>query len=108
MSILEEFKTFALRGNAVELAVGVVIGVAFNNIVNSLVEDIINPVIGALTGKVNLSDKVLNLKTGDFGLNNITLNYGQFIEATINFFLVAFVLFLVVRQMNKWSGKNKV
>ena len=106
MSMLEEFKTFALRGNAIELAVGVVIGVAFNNIINSLVEDIINPVIGALTGQVNLEDKVFVLKTGGIGLENITLNYGQFIEATINFFLIALVLFLVVRQMNKWSGKK--
>ena len=106
MTIIEEFKTFALRGNAIELAVGVVIGVAFNNITNSLVKDIINPVLSIFTGQVNFSDKVLVLQSASDDLEAIVLDYGLFIEAVINFLIIAFVLFLVVRQMNRWAGKK--
>ncbi len=103
MTIIEEFKTFALRGNAIELAVGVVIGVAFNDITNSLVKDIINPILSIFTGQVNFSDKVLVLQSANEDLEAIVLNYGLFIEAVINFLIIAFVLFLVVRQMNRWA-----
>lgn len=106
MTIIEEFKTFALRGNAIELAVGVVIGVAFNNITTSLVKDIINPVLSIFTGQVNFSDKVLVLQAESEGVEEIVLNYGLFIEAMINFLIIALVLFLVVRQMNRWAGKK--
>ena len=106
MTIIEEFKTFALRGNAIELAVGVVIGVAFNNITNSLVKDIINPVLSIFTGQVNFSDKVLVLQSASDDLEAIVLDDGLFIEAVINFLIIAFVLFLVVRQMNRWAGKK--
>lgn len=106
MTIIEEFKTFALRGNAIELAVGVVIGVAFNDITNSLVKDIINPVLSIFTGQVNFSDKVLILQSAGDDFEAIVLNYGLFIESVINFLIIAFVLFLVVRQMNRWTGKK--
>jgi len=101
MRILEEFKTFAVKGNAVELAVGIVIGTAFNSITNSLVNDIINPILGTLTGPVDLTDKVIVLEEAVGDLPAITINYGNFIGAIINFMIIAWVLFLVIRQINK-------
>jgi len=101
MTILQEFKTFAIKGNAVELAIGIVIGSAFTAITNSLVNDIINPVIGILTGPVDLSEKVLILKAETANLPAISLNYGHFLSTIINFLIIAVVLFLVVRQINR-------
>ena len=103
MSIFQEFKTFAMRGNVIDLAVGVVIGASFSSITNSLVNDIINPIIGILTGKVDLTDKVFVLQPAVGETSAITLNYGNFIASVLNFLIIAFVLFLVIRQINKWS-----
>jgi large conductance mechanosensitive channel len=101
MKIIEEFKAFAIKGNAVELAVGVVIGAAFGTIVTSLLNDIINPVIGILTGGVDFSDKVIVLKAAADGVAATTLNYGAFITALINFLIAAWAIFLVVKAINK-------
>ena len=105
MTIFQEFKTFAMRGNVMDLAVGVVIGASFSAITNSLVNDIINPIVGILTGRVDLADKVIILQAESGDMTAITLNYGNFIAAVINFLIIAFVLFLVIRQINKW-GKS--
>ena len=93
-----EFKEFIMKGNVMDLAVGVVIGAAFTAIVNSLVEDIINPLIGLLGGDA-LVDGASSLSY-TFA-NGITMNYGNFIGAIINFLIVGFVLFLVVKAFNK-------
>ncbi len=99
MSFLKEFKEFTMRGNVVDLAIGVVIGSAFGAIVNSLVGDIIMPVIGALTGGVDFTG--LNIKVG-----NATLAYGKFIQAIFIFIIVAFTLFSVIKMLNRAKRKT--
>jgi large conductance mechanosensitive channel len=108
-----EFKEFAVKGNAIDLAVGVIIGAAFGSIVSSLVKDIIMPPIGLLTGGLDFSNKFLVLKAAKDGSANfnttadalkagaVTWNYGNFITFVINFAIVAFCIFLVVRAVNK-------
>ena len=96
--MFKEFKEFAFKGNALELAVGVVIGTAFQTIVKSLVNDIIMPLISVLFGNIDFSDWVLKV-------GNNTVSYGAFISAIVNFVLVAFSLFLVVRYINKLNAK---
>ena len=96
-----EFKEFALRGNVMDMAVGVVIGAAFTGIINSLVKDIIMPVIGLLTENYNLS--ALAIK---FSENN-SLTYGMFIQAVINFFLIALVLFVIIKFFNNLRREKK-
>ena len=108
----KEFKEFAVKGNAVDLAVGVIIGAAFGGIVNSLVKDILMPPVGLLTGGLDFSNKFLILKaapgSGSFNTpaeaakaGAVTWNYGNFITLIINFIIVAFCIFLVVKAMNK-------
>jgi large conductance mechanosensitive channel len=113
--MLEEFKKFALRGNVVDLAVGVVIGVAFGAIVTSLVGDIIMPIIGAITGGLDFSNYYLPLSSkvqpglsyADAKKAGAVLGYGQFITVALNFIIVAFVLFLVIRGMNRLMRKEE-
>jgi large conductance mechanosensitive channel len=103
-----EFKEFAMRGNVVDLAVGIVIGVAFGAIVNSLVADIIMPPIGLIMGNVDFSDLFINLSRQDYPslaaareAGAPVIAYGSFINAVINFIIVAFAIFLVVKGMNR-------
>jgi large conductance mechanosensitive channel len=113
--MLEEFKTFAMRGNVVDLAVGVIIGVAFGAIVSSMVGDLIMPIIGAVTGGLDFSNYYLPLssavKTGlplaDAKKAGAVLAYGNFITATLNFLIIAFVLFLVIQGMNRLKKKEE-
>jgi len=106
--MLEEFKKFAMRGNVVDLAVGVVIGAAFTSIINSLVKDILTPPIGWITGGIDFSNFFLVLKGGNFATlaeaqkaGAITINYGVFLNAVISFLIVAFLLFVIMRQLNR-------
>lgn len=110
--MLKEFKEFALKGNMVDMAVGIVIGAAFTSIVNSLVKDILTPLVGLLTGGVDFSQQFVVLREGGAPgpyltieeaskAGAVTLNYGLFVNAVISFLIVAFVLFLVVRAMNR-------
>ncbi|MGN1328047.1 MAG: large conductance mechanosensitive channel protein MscL, partial [Clostridia bacterium] len=92
--MLKEFKEFAMKGNVMDLAIGVVIGGAFQKIVNSLVEDVIMPCISLLTGKIDFSDMVLTV--GD-----VSIRYGNFITMIINFLIISFSIFLVVKYLNK-------
>lgn len=110
--MLKEFKEFAMRGNVLDLAVGVIIGAAFGKIVSSLVDDVIMPPVGRLLGRVNFSDLFINL--GDKPAESLaaakaagipTLNYGNFINTIINFIIVAFCVFLLVRSVNKFLPK---
>jgi large conductance mechanosensitive channel len=112
--MLQEFKQFAMRGNVVDLAVGIVIGAAFGAIVASLVADIIMPIIGAVTGGLDFSNYYLPLASGvESGLSyeaakerGAVLGYGQFLTAAVNFIIIAFALFLVVKAMNRMKRRE--
>ena len=106
--VLNEFKKFIAKGNAVDLAVGVVIGTSFGKIVNSLVEDIINPIIGLLTGGIDFSDKNIVLRAATETQKALTLNYGMFITVIINFVIIAWAIFLVVKAINKFRETLEV
>lgn len=93
---LEEFKTFALKGNVMDMAVGVIIGAAFQSIVSSLVSDIISPLLGSFAG--------MNFDSLSVSINGATLAYGKFITAVINFLIMALVLFMIVKTINKISS----
>lgn len=106
--MFKEFRLFALRGNAVDLAVGVIIGAAFTSIVNSLVKDIITPPLGLITGGLDFGNLFVVLKGGFYTTlaeaqraGAVTINYGMFLNAAISFLIVAFVLFLIVRSINR-------
>jgi large conductance mechanosensitive channel len=112
--VLKEFKEFAMRGNVMDLAVGVIIGAAFGKIVTSLVEDVLMPPIGQLIGKVDFSSLFINLSGTHYDSIKLakaanppgaTLNYGMFLNNVINFLIVAFVVFLVVKQINRFAPK---
>lgn len=107
MSMIKEFKKFAIKGNAIDLAVGVVIGAAFGKIVTSLVEDIINPLIGLVAGNIDFSDKVLALSIPIEGVSPLVLRYGIFITNVINFIIVAFSIFLVIHYISKLKEKEE-
>jgi large conductance mechanosensitive channel len=111
--MLEDFKKFALRGNVVDLAIGVIIGAAFGAIVSSLVGDIIMPVVGAITGGLDFSDyflpltgKVTAVTLAEAKKQGAILAWGHFITVTLNFIIVAFVLFLVIRAMSQLIKKE--
>ncbi len=99
--MFKEFKEFISKGNVMDMAVGLVTGSAFTAIVTSLVNDVIMPLIGLLVGGLNFSDLKVTLKEASEGVEAVTLNYGAFIQAVVNFLIVAFVIFLVVKGMNK-------
>ena len=101
---LQEFKQFAMRGNVVDMAVGVIIGGAFTAIVNSLVNDMLMPLLSLLTGGFDFSGLCIALGEGE---NAATINYGSFISAIINFLLIALVIFLIIKAINKVSRKKK-
>jgi large conductance mechanosensitive channel len=110
--MLKEFKEFAMRGSVIDLAVGVIIGAAFGRVVASLVDDIIMPPIGRLLGHVDFSNLFINLSGTHYptvaaakAAGAPTLNYGLFLNTVISFLFVAFAVFLLVQQVNRWSRK---
>jgi large conductance mechanosensitive channel len=110
--VLKEFKGFAMRGNVLDMAVGIIIGAAFGKIVTSFVEDVLMPPIGKLLGHVDFSNLFLSLSDKQFdtlaaakAAGAATLNYGIFLNTIINFLIVAFAVFLLVRQVNRWTTK---
>lgn len=102
--MLNEFKTFAMRGNVVDMAVGIIIGAAFGKIVSSLVNDIIMPPIGMLMGGVDFSNLAIALGEGE---EAASINYGVFINTVLDFLIVAFAIFMVIRAMNKMKKKEE-
>jgi len=106
MSMVKEFKEFIMRGNVIDLAVGIVIGAAFGKIVSSLVADIIMPPLGLLIGGVNFTDLKVVLGTPLSGGEPVTLNYGNFIQVLFDFVIVAFAIFLVVKMVNRLKRKQ--
>lgn len=110
MSIVTEFREFALKGNVVDLAVGVIIGAAFNGIVQSLVNDLVMPPIGWLTGGLDFSDLAITLPQSPMAPPDaelVTINYGKFITTLISFFIVAWVIFLFVKGINQMKRKQE-
>ncbi len=110
MSFLKEFKEFAMRGSVIDLAVGVVIGGAFGKIVSSLVDDIIMPPIGYITGGVDFSKLryVITEANADAGVGEVAVNYGNFINVVIQFLIIAFCIFLVIKGINSLKRKEEV
>ena len=107
-SMLKEFKEFAVKGNMVDMAVGIIIGTAFGKIVTSLVSDVIMPPIGLILNKVDFSNLYINLSGSDYSslaeaqaAGVPTINYGIFLDALINFIIIAFVVFLLIKQINR-------
>lgn len=98
--MLKEFKQFIARGNVIDLAVGVIVGAAFTAIVQSLVKNLINPLIGLFVGKIDLSN--LTLKVGE-----ATFRYGSFLNSIINFLIISFIVFLIVKAVNKFTKKEE-
>lgn len=99
--MLKEFKEFAMKGNIVDMAIGVVIGGAFGGIVNSLVGDIITPIVGVLVGGIDFSGLALTVGAA-------TINYGLFINAVVEFLIISFSIFLVIKNINKLTAKDEV
>lgn len=111
MGMISEFKAFAMKGNVVDMAVGVIIGGAFGKIVGSMVSDVMMPVIGVVTGGVSFADKKLVMKAAVLDgatvvRPEVAMNYGTFIDAIINFVIIAFCLFMVIKAMNAAKKKE--
>jgi large conductance mechanosensitive channel len=111
--MLKEFKEFAMRGNVLDMAVGIIIGAAFGKIIASLVEDVLMPPIGLLLGKVDFSNLFINLSGQSYpsleaakAAGAATLNYGMFFNTIINFLIVAFAIFLLIKQVNRFTVKK--
>jgi large conductance mechanosensitive channel len=105
--MFKEFKEFAMKGNVMDMAIGVIIGAAFGKIVTSFVSDVIMPPIGMLTGGVDFSNLVITLREATEEASAITINYGVFLNHVIDFIIVAFVIFIIVKQMNKLKKEEK-
>lgn len=105
--MFKEFKKFAIKGNMVDMAVGIIIGAAFGKIVSSLVTDIIMPPIGVLLGGIDFTNLVVTLKKATETTAAITLNYGIFINTIIDFIIIAFSIFIVVKQINRLKKKEE-
>ncbi|NLF24339.1 MAG: large-conductance mechanosensitive channel protein MscL [Deltaproteobacteria bacterium] len=106
MSMLKEFKEFAVRGNVVDMAVGIIVGGAFGKIVSSLVADVVMPPLGIILGGVNFSHLRLTLKDAVGTTPAVTLNYGLFIQTVVDFIIVAFSIFLLVKTINTLKRKQ--
>lgn len=105
MSMLKEFKEFAVKGNVIDMAVGVIIGTAFGKIVSSFVADVVMPPIGVLLGGVNFSDLAFTVKDAVGGAPAVVIAYGKFTQTVIDFTIIAFVIFMVVRVINSMKKK---
>jgi len=104
MKLIDEFKAFAMRGNVVDMAVGIIIGAAFGKIVSSIVSDIIMPPIGLLLGGVNFTDLKVVMKAATEANPAVTWNYGNFLQVTFDFLIVAFAVFMLIKGIN---GRKK-
>lgn len=106
MKLVQEFKAFAMKGNVVDMAVGIIIGAAFGKIVTSVVNDIIMPPIGLLVGGVNFKELTFVLKEAAGDVPAVTLNYGNFLQITFDFLIVAFAIFMMIKAMNAAKRKE--
>ncbi|MBP9854646.1 MAG: large-conductance mechanosensitive channel protein MscL [Candidatus Omnitrophica bacterium] len=113
MKVIQEFKDFAMKGNVVDMAVGIIIGGGFGKIVSSVVNDIIMPPVGILMGGTNFKDlkwilKPASVDTAGAAKDAVTLNYGQFLQTTLDFMILAFAIFLMIKAMNKLKRKEEI
>lgn len=108
MKLVDEFKAFAMKGNVVDMAVGIIIGAAFGKIVSSVVADIIMPPIGLLVGGVNFSELKVILKGATETHPAVTWNYGNFLQVTFDFLIVAFAVFMLIKVINRANRKKEV
>ncbi len=108
MSFISEFKEFALKGNVVDLAVGVIIGAAFGKIVSSLVGDVVMPLLGLLIGGINFTDLAVTLKEAQGAAPAVLLKYGNFLQSVFDFVIIALAIFLAIKAMNKLKRKEEV
>ncbi len=106
MSIVKEFKEFAVKGNVVDMAVGIIIGVAFGKIVSSFVADVLMPPIGMLIGGVDFSNLMITLKAAEEGVEAVAIRYGVFLQAVFDFVIVAFAVFMAVKALNSMRKKE--
>jgi large conductance mechanosensitive channel len=107
MGMMKEFKDFAMRGNVMDMAIGIIIGGAFGKIVSSFVTDVIMPPIGMLLGGVDFSNLAFTLKEGAEGVEPVLLKYGVFINTVIDFTIIAFAIFMVIKAMNSMKKKEE-
>ncbi|MDX2113799.1 MAG: large conductance mechanosensitive channel protein MscL [Alphaproteobacteria bacterium] len=114
IKFLDEFKTFIMRGNVLDLAVGIIIGAAFTGIVNSLVTDIIMPPIGWIAGNIDFKDYFINLSGGEYATlkaakeaGAATINYGMFLNQVINFLIVGFAIFILIKNVNRFMRRQE-
>lgn len=114
MSMLKEFREFAMRGNVLDMAIGIIIGTAFGKIITSLVNDILMPPVGVLMGKVDFTNLFVNISPQRYqrladakSAGAATINYGLFLNTIIDFIIVAFVIFLLIRQVNRFKKKEE-
>jgi large conductance mechanosensitive channel len=106
--MLKEFKEFAMRGNVIDLAVGVVIGGSFSKIVSSLVNDIVMPLLGLITGKVDLTSLQVTVVPASTNSTGLSINYGLFLQSVLDFLVIAFSVFLVIKAINSFKKKEQV
>jgi len=107
MSMVKEFREFAMRGNVVDMAVGIIIGAAFGKIVSSLVNDVLMPPIGLLLGGLDFSNFTLTLKEAAEGQSGVVLRYGIFLNTVVDFLIVAFAIFMLIRMINRLRRKEE-
>jgi large conductance mechanosensitive channel len=107
MKLVDEFKSFAMKGNVTDMAVGIIIGAAFGKIVSSMVSDIIMPPLGLLIGGVNFTELKLVMKAATEAHPAVTWNYGNFLQVTFDFLIVAFAVFMVIKAMNAAKKKQE-
>ena len=100
MSMLQEFKEFAIKGNAIDMAVGIIVGAAFGKIISSLVADVFMPPIGVLIGGVDFTKLAVTIKAAAENSPAVTLNYGNFIQTMVDFTIIAFIIFMIIRLIN--------
>ncbi len=107
MGMMKEFKEFAMKGNVVDMAVGIIIGSAFGKIVSSLVEDVIMPPIGVLVGGINFSNLAFTIKEASGDVPAVVIGYGKFIQTTIDFVIIAFAIFIIIKRINALKPKEE-
>jgi large conductance mechanosensitive channel len=112
MKLVKEFKQFVMRGNVIDMAVGIIIGVAFGKIISSLVNDVLMPPLGVLIGGVDFTALKITLKPGSINeageaIQAVTLNYGNFVQSTIDFLIIAFIVFMMIKAMNSMKRKEE-
>lgn len=106
MSFFQEFKNFAIKGNMIDMAVGIVIGSAFNNVISTIVKKVVMPPLSLLTDGVNLSNKKYILRSATDSMEEVAVGYGELMEVLIDFFIIAFTIFLVIRLINRFKRQS--